>query len=202
MFYIGLDLGQKVDFSAVAIAESEDPWHAWIPPTWDGLMIRYLYRFPIGTSYPGVVETIRSFTRSRRLWRRCSLVVDATGVGAPVVDLLREADLECELVPVTITGGDRARAQSGWNYVPKAELVTNLQVMLEKGRLKIARDMKETGNLVKELCAMRSMPKESRGRVRFGAGGVGEHDDLVMAVALACWGAQRPVNRMGTRRLL
>jgi hypothetical protein len=37
--------------------------------------------------------------------------------------------------------------------------------------------------------------------VRMGADGAGEHDDLVMAVALACWKAKRKENSFGTRRL-
>jgi len=37
--------------------------------------------------------------------------------------------------------------------------------------------------------------------VRLGADGYGEHDDLVMAVALACWRAKRPQNGFGTQRL-
>jgi hypothetical protein len=39
------------------------------------------------------------------------------------------------------------------------------------------------------------------GRVRLGADGFGEHDDLVIAVALSCWRAQRPQIGLGTSRL-
>jgi hypothetical protein len=39
------------------------------------------------------------------------------------------------------------------------------------------------------------------GRVRLGADGFGEHDDLVIAVALACWRARRRQNVVGTQRL-
>src|SRR5579863_2422949 len=39
------------------------------------------------------------------------------------------------------------------------------------------------------------------GRLRMGADGPGEHDDLVMALALACWRAKRRQNEFGTRRL-
>ena len=40
------------------------------------------------------------------------------------------------------------------------------------------------------------------GRVRVGADGPREHDDLVIALALACWGAQRPQVECGTRRVV
>jgi hypothetical protein len=130
---------------------------------------------------------------------RCRLVADATGVGAPVVDLLRAAHLPCSLTPVTITSGDRAHSQGDHWHVPKRDLLNNLLVLLEAGELRIPRKLTEAGALVRELSAveMRHRP----GGVRMGADGSGEHDDLVMAVALACWKAKRKENSFGTRRL-
>jgi hypothetical protein len=39
------------------------------------------------------------------------------------------------------------------------------------------------------------------GKVRMGADGYGEHDDLVIALALACWRARRRENGFGGGRL-
>jgi hypothetical protein len=61
---------------------------------------------------------------------RCRLVGDATGVGAPVVDLLKAARLPCSLTPVTITSGDRAHSQGEHWHVPKRDLLTNLLVLM------------------------------------------------------------------------
>ncbi len=47
------------------------------------------------------------------LGARRSLVVDATGVGAPVVDLLYAAGVGCEIVPVMITLGSGGAEASG-----------------------------------------------------------------------------------------
>ena len=41
----------------------------------------------------------------------------------------------------------------------------------------------------------------SGGKVRLGADGGGEHDDLVIALSLACWRAQRRGNGFGGGRL-
>jgi len=62
--------------------------------------------------------------------------------------------------------------------------------------------MKETGRLVEELVNVKRTLNGS-GRVRLGADGYGEHDDLVIALALACWCAQRRHGEYGegTRRL-
>jgi hypothetical protein len=59
----------------------------------------------------------------------------------------------------------------------------------------------EAGTLVRELSAV-EMRHRPGGVVRMGADGAGEHDDLVMAVALACWKAKRKENSFGTRRLV
>jgi hypothetical protein len=84
--------------------------------------------------------------------------------------------------------------------VPKRDLMAGVQVLLEKGELKIARRMKETGPLVRELTDVR-LTAGSGGRLRMGADRPGQHDDLVMALALACWRAKRTQIGFGTRRL-
>jgi hypothetical protein len=170
MYFMGLDLGQKRDYSAVAVVERIGRI----------LTVRYAERLPLGTSYPRVVERVRAIVQSGPLRGDCALAVDATGVGAPVVDMLRAARLGCDLSAVVITGGDRA---SG-NSVPKRDLMGELLVLLEQGQLKIG-NLREGSRLVKELMDVR----ESGGRL--GADGSGEHDDLAIALALACWRAKR-----------
>jgi hypothetical protein len=133
---------------------------------------------------------------------QCALVVDSTGVGAPVVEMLRAARLGCELTAVTITGGEKeSQGQQGWN-VPKQELIAGVQVLLEAGQLQIARGLAEVQALVKELMDVRAKGRES-GRVRVGADGSGQHDDLVIALSLACWKARRMARKItfGTQRL-
>src|ERR1700730_2231958 len=93
--------------------------------------MRYLERLALGTSYTTVVERVRQVVRQRPLMSRCPLVMDATGVGAPVLDLMRVASLGCGIVPVNLTGGDRESNSGGvWN-VPKQVLISGLLVMLE-----------------------------------------------------------------------
>src|SRR5512139_3182887 len=111
-FCVGVDLGQKCDFTTIAIVERRPggvphyltPWT--VPQT--RYLLRYLERVALGTPYPRVAGRIEAITHAGELRGRCSVVVDATGVGQPVVDLLRSARLEGELIPVTITGGDQA----------------------------------------------------------------------------------------------
>jgi hypothetical protein len=75
-----------------------------------------------------------------------------------------------------------------------------VQVLLERDELRIARRMRDVGSLVRELLDMQSTTTSSGGR-RFGADGCGQHDDLVIALALACWRARRPEIGHGVRPL-
>ena len=196
MFYIGVDLGQKQDHTAIAIVEKE----VMRPP--GRLLVRRVERVALGTPYPRVVEHIREIARGAAFAGQCAVVVDATGVGAPVVDMLRAAGLGCEITAVTITGGDReSRIGTMRVSVPKRDLIAGVQLALEKGELRIARRMKDAGALVRELIDVRITAGMGMGSVRIGAEGRGEHDDLVIALALACWRARRRENGFGEGRL-
>ena len=74
--------------------------------------------------------------------------------------------------------------------IPKKDLVMGLQLTLQQGTLQIAGRMKYGPALVTEMAEMR-VKITSPGHEQFGAWREGTHDDLVFAVALACWGARR-----------
>src|SRR5438874_2207334 len=118
MFYVGLDLGKRLDYSAVAVVERAE----WVVKEFDylhwmdrgqlqrgKLVVRFLERIQLGTPYTEVVERVVKIIERLRdrhgkgAYRQ--LVVDATGVGMPVVDMLRAAEPDCELTPVLITSG-------------------------------------------------------------------------------------------------
>jgi hypothetical protein len=69
--------------------------------------------------------------------------------------------------------------------------------------LRIAKGLRNTGALVRELLDVRASYGRGGGggRLRLGADGHGEHDDLVIALALACWSAKRKKSGFGVRRL-
>ena len=195
-YYLGLDLGKFRDYTALALVER-------VRATGD-LVVRYVERAALGTPYTQVVKRVEELTRHGALAGQCYLTVDATGVGQPVVESLRAAGLGCRgMTALTITAGEKARQQSTvyggvsgecWT-VPRRDLLTGVQLLLERGELKIAKGMKEGGALVRELVRMRT------GK---GGGGSAEHDDLALALALACWQAGRAEKPgiFGMQRLL
>jgi hypothetical protein len=182
MYYIGLDLGQRHDHSAIVIVERRDHLR----------LVRFVERVPLGVAYPKIVEGIRRLVLQPHLRGNCVLVVDATGVGAPVVDMLRRAGLGCEIIAVTITGGDRETRKC----VPKQDLIAGLQTLVEQQYLRIAKNLKHAHLLLREMENMKAARSET-GHVRMGAEGARDHDDLVIALALACWRAARRENGFG-----
>ena len=184
--FLGLDLGQAKDYTALVVVElvegelvGQKPYHH----------LRHIERFPLGTPYPSVVERVNTVMESVRFSRK-QLVVDATGVGAAIVDLLREARLRP--VGVIITGGNEAirdEEDNTWK-TPKRDLVGVLQVLFQTGRLKIAEGLPEARLLVDEFLNLQVKITEA-GRDTYGTWREGDHDDLVLATALACWYAEK-----------
>ncbi len=172
MFAIGVDLGQVSDPTAIVVAELIEP----------DIHVRHLERLPLGTPYPRVATHPGRLVRA--LPGPADLVVDATGVGRPVVDMLRDQGLE--VAAVTITSGKTTRRNGDSWLVPKTELVRALAVAVEGGRLKIAQRLPLAPVLKGELRAFERT---------IGAGGhtafegKGKHDDLVIAAALVAWWA-------------
>lgn len=194
-YYIaGLDLGKAQDPTALAVLETRDT-PGGIGP--DAVYhCRHLQRFKLGTSYPHIVASVRELCRREPLLTfRPRLAVDQTGVGNAVVDIFKQAEINADLQPILIHGGDRATNEDGVWRVPKRELVGVTQVALQTGRLKIARDLPEVGVLTRELQNFQVSISDS-GFDSYNAR-VGAHDDLVLALAMALWLASKPVPYFG-----
>ena len=115
-------------------------------------------------------------------------VPDATGVGAAVVDMLRDAGLR--FVSVTITAGEEEVGGGGIYRVPKRDLIAAPQVLLQCRKLRIAAALPEAETLAAELRNFRYEVTRAR-HDTYAAWREGDHDDLVLAVALAVWAAQK-----------
>jgi hypothetical protein len=194
-YFVGVDFGQSRDFTAIAVVE-----YAETTGDWDAVMfayrkevslnLRYLERLPLGTPYVEVAEKVARITTSADLAGRCSLALDGTGVGRPVVELIRQAKPGCNVLAVNITSGLKETYDGGFYGVPKRDLILHLQVLLQCQLLQIAKGLEYGEDLVKELTAMQVKITPS-GNEQYGSWREGTHDDLVFAVALAAWNAHR-----------
>jgi hypothetical protein len=183
---VGLDLGQVNDYTALGVLESADGAYD----------VRHLERFPLGTSYTEVVDRVVRLLSTPPLRGQCELVVDATGVGSPVVDLLRP-HFGHSMIPATITGGDNFSWDRSQVKVPKRDLVATMAILLQGRRLRVADALPEAQTLVAELLAFRARISPA-GHDSYGTPDwrEREHDDLVLAVALAAWVGEHPRPRV------
>lgn len=181
-FYIGLDLGQASDYTALCILEIQ-PGRSYA--------VRRLERIR-GESYPNIVQKVEALMRSPALKSNASLVVDQTGVGAPVIDLLRKTGLRP--VAISIHGGDKISNEGDTWRVPKRDLVGVLQVLLQSGRLKVSSQLKLGPVLQAEMLNFKVKIDPVTAHDSYSAWRESDHDDLILSVALAAWYAetQRP----------
>lgn len=186
-YVLGLDLGPAASFTALAVVERADGDDPDADPTF---VVKHLRRFPPGTAYGAIARDVGDLTRAEPL-AGAKVVVDVTAVGHGVLDLLRDLDPRPQLVPVVVTAGHHAEygPHDAW-LVPKKDLVTGLQLLLQGRRLAIPATLPEAGLLARELGNFRAKvslaanPLEAEWRE-------GTDDDLVLAVALGCWQAGR-----------
>jgi hypothetical protein len=188
----GLDLGQAQDFTAWVVTERTSTVLADEPRAWKHeTAVRHIERFPPGTAYGEIFAILRERYVHAPL-SETALVVDQTGVGKPVVTLLNQADIPCRKRRVTITAGmQEAPDGVGGRLVPKKDLVGLLQVALQNRAIKINSSLEHASVLMEELQHFRMKPQAASDIAADVSWRERPHDDLVLALALACWQAER-----------
>lgn len=192
---VGVDIGQARDPTAVVIVERVTGVHARanarhyigpIPRYRPTYRVRHLERLPLGTPYPAQVRAVMDrLDRPPLDQLRPRILLDYTGVGRPVFDMFRQAGLK-RGEAITITGGrDTTETEFGFS-VPKVTLVSRLQALLHSGDLRIPRALPDASVLTRELQEFRVKYTDA-GNATFNAR-EGEHDDLVLALAIAVFG--------------
>lgn len=180
-YWIGFDCGQAQDYSALAILKKVD--------------IRYdvvhLERLLLDMAYPKQIDHIFQLMNRNPLRRANKvLAIDYTGVGRPVVDLAEDRGLNP--IGISITGGNSV----SWNEkrnragVPKRDLISTLQVYAQNDRMKVAKGLPAGMILAQELQTFKVKIDPRTAHDSYGAWRVGEHDDLILAAAIALWVAE------------
>lgn len=188
---VGADIGKKTDPSAIIVTEEQDRGGI------DHYVARLVERMPLGTPYPAVADRIVAVVRNLEA-RSTSLDsidqgfwietwIDATGVGLPVVDLVREQGVSAKAA--SFTGSDKlTEHQHDVVSIGKAYMVGRLQVLLQADRLHLPITT-EAAVLVTELQDYQIDVNE-RAHASFNAPS-GKHDDLVIALGLSVGAGKR-----------
>ena len=157
--------------------------------------VRHLERLPPATPYPEVFARLTEVFAAPPL-RDSRLVVDYTGVGRPVLNMLRKARVGAKVTPMFVTTGKHSSPdeRGGWS-VPRQELAATLQVLLQARRLRVAPALPEAAMLAKELAASQVKVSEAA-EMEMDAWRQGTRDDLVLAVAVAAWLGEHALRRL------
>jgi hypothetical protein len=180
---------QKVDPTAIAVVEAVRKDGEW------AFLTRHLEHLALGTPFRDaairtseVVAGVsgRMLAAGDRLERGAIAVnVDATGVGAPIVEMLKERidPRACTLRAVYFTHGDRLTRREDGLSLGKAYLVSRMQALIQSGRIELP-GTSEAEELAEELLDYEIRVDEDAND-KYGAFKVGTHDDLVTALGLA-----------------
>lgn len=203
---LGIDFGKKIDPSAVVVVEVvEKVIHRTEHERWDqrtgefvplrrqyAFVVRHIERIELGTSYPAVCTRIaqivqglnQKFAAHENF--RPHLFCDQTGLGGPIVDLLRQHLLGSSYTLTGVSIASGAKLSRGGRrdelVVGKAHLVSRAQSLLEQGLVKLPKNA-EAEALAEELRDFEVTTSDS-GALISGARS-GKHDDMVVSLALA-----------------
>jgi len=208
---VGADIGQKIDPTAIVVCEAtrRETGRMTPPPTLHPgqrgvsftqrpimetiFTVRHIERMQLNTDYPSVAGRIAEVVRAVRdryppRGVRVYLTVDSTGVGRPLVDMLKEhlAGTAVSLSAATFVHGDRLDGHAGSRElrVGKAYLVSRLQALIQTDRMRLPAGHPEAQAMAREL-ADYEIKVDQNANDTYGAFRVGTHDDLVTALGLA-----------------
>jgi len=192
-YALAVDLGQSNDPTAVAVLEHRKHQHVHIKgritqagETFD---VRYLRRLPLGLSYVEQVGEVSRLVGRPPLNDQCLFAIDETGVGRAVGDFFDQVGVSP--TRITITGGTAVTNVGPRRFhVPKGILVSLLDARLHTGELRFAANLTEASAMANELRDFRRHVSAA-GRFSFEAR-AGQHDDLVLSVAIGIWVLTQP----------
>ncbi len=165
---IGVDIGQKVDHSAVVVCEAtqketgkmipiikDEVWYLGErPETVPAFEVRDMTRFPLGTDFDEVGYKVANAIRLIRSGHgnaNITILVDVTGLGNPVLQksilpALKDVPGGFHIVAATFNHGDRILGSPLTSHaitVGKAYLASNLKALFQSRRIAIPKNHPE-----------------------------------------------------------
>ena len=184
-WYVGIDLGEAGNHTAVAALDRvrlDKPLYRQKYR----YVVRLLEEYELGLDYPAQIGRLKA-TLAHPALKGARVAPDYTGVGRPVIQMMRTMKVPGLMYPVLITGGHRATwdEESRGYHVPKRDLVATLQVLLQADLVAWHPRLDAAKKLEKQLANFKVKITKARNET-YGAEGR-DQDDLVLAVMLACW---------------
>jgi hypothetical protein len=209
-FCAGVDLGKQVASTAIAIVRLErlpieilpgDPNRGLdvnlrqkLGPK--KIFVEHEERLPLKQSFVTQAAYLKALSL-REPYRSagCEWIVDRTGVGGAMVDVMSDTyNLHCIRVAIT-SGRNPGSDRDGSLTIPKGELMSALMAAFANRELQISPALPDYAEVMKQMKAMQVSFTTHNSMVFNGASGV--HDDFCTAFALALYRLSPP--RTGSR---
>jgi hypothetical protein len=175
----GLDIGQKTDHTCLVTMQEQDGLDAteWLITDVCQLLLQMPFRDQL--------DVLAS-----RLSRLDAMAIDSGGTGQAVVELLGQPIIK-HIVPMVIIGGTaEPRIVKGRVSVGKTKLVSSMMQAMFHKEMHVAPCCKGQELLLAE---MQAFEWSKDGRFRKAEAAKGQHDDCVLALAMALVLARRLV---------
>jgi len=208
-YCVSVDIAKKRDYTAIMVfrdrpnlvegIESLGQGHRFIH-TYD---IMHIDKFQC-VSYPEITDIVSNMMEHHDLKSNADLLVDGSGVGAAVVDLMRDRFLTP--IPIIFTGPGKARevyADMGNIFsvsdrlkgarilndihVPKVDMVAAARILTQQRRFRMTQGLKWADEFERQMLKFRGKVNEKTGHVRHEAETEDTHDDLVVCLLMAAW---------------
>ena len=220
-YCLGLDLGSEVDPAAITIIKRFERFQEpdmTIPShgvrkerrkVINELHAIYFKEIPLNTDYPVIVQKVSEIMNNPEWVDNIHLVIDRTGVGIPVQQLMINAKLNP--IGVMITGGSQENVHEDHYNLPKRELVMNLLIAMHTKRFKLPQPQsvnpemrKNLARFAEELGNFKMKINNRTKNIAYEAEQEKVHDDLVISTALAVWWLNKvygdsPVVQVGSK---
>lgn len=191
-YIISIDIAKKEDRTVIAIGQKANEF------TGDGRVTSFLNVLDMQMiehlSYPDLARYIKRLDLNADLHGNNDLLVDSTGVGEAVCDLLEDIGLSPERI--IFTGGDTSRISGQKNAagfitrmqtnVPKHELVDTLQMCLQERRIRLAEGIPFEQDIRKQFSHFVGVMSKSKNMI-YNNDSDDVHDDIVCAMAMMAW---------------
>ncbi len=199
-FCLSVDLGSEHDYTALALLERVEKLQDRNILSYNSrpimdepvivtaeLHLVHMERVPLKTPYPTIVEKIGYIVNRPEFVDQIALIVDRTGVGIPVIQMMYQQGLAP--IGITIHGGNSVTTSKDNYGVPKRDLVTALLSAYQMKRFKTKSP--EVMPIIKEfrdeLAGFQMKINQHTGNDTYEAWLERIHDDLVVAAAMGCW---------------
>jgi len=189
-YWLGVDLAQAQDNTALVCVHDE------CLPLWNagrqvlGLRARTIVfadKFK-GVSYPDVVSHVIRTMLKDPLRGRTRLVIDASGLGRVVSDLLFDQGVQHDAVQMTV--GQNWVKKDRYVNVGKTLLLETLSLLFATGDLTFAHDLPLRDDILAELETFQLETTAAGNQVITQGKSGAHHGDLAIALAAACFASE------------